>query len=401
MERLVSVSGDGCVFVWRLPEDLAMEIKAAAAQVAAARAPGLRRRLTAADAVAAGEVVPPVEAAVEAEPSPAVAEGDAVALAATPPEHSSRRWDESPAATNRGAAASPAASPARGRSSSGGRLDSIGQTIRRVLAGRPLVPKDKLPAWAASQVSPSPSPTKKQRAAAAATALASEGGASATEEPPVERPGAGPARGLGLGASYKAAAGKWARTMSTRGPSMLDDQLIATAVGALEEQQCAPPGGGPAAAFDVVANVVGGDEEEGGEAEEERTAQLDDGRGIDAMAEGLPGSAAEMELGRLAQAAAQQGVEEGAAGAGAAQGGLPPADTGVCASSDGGFKQTPAGSLFPYFTLLIRSVSTHSPTINLQPTTTNPQTTQVPPLPPRRPSSATSSSATSTPWVPP
>ncbi len=171
MEHLVSVSGDGCMYVWRLPEDLAMEIKAAASRVAAARAPLMG------------------EAAPAEEEQPAAAAVEAAEPAATPRQS--------------GCVAS-----AGGQSET---ANSMGRTIQRVQAGRPLVPKDKLPAWAAAQMSPSPSPTKKPKQAAPAAA---EGAPAAPAAPLQQEAGAvaGAPQPGEPEVAQRAAGGKWGRS---------------------------------------------------------------------------------------------------------------------------------------------------------------------------------------------
>jgi WD40 repeat protein len=236
LERLISVSGDGCMFMWRLPEGLSDEIKAAAARVAAVRAPIAgdgaaappSRRPSAVDegeeaaegghgggareeweSSAAGERArararAEEEAArrrtllgADAGPSPAEAASSAAAAgkeaapaeadARTPPAHGSPQSEL--------ASAGPAAAAAAATHGSGG------QTLKRVKAGRPLVPKARLPRWAASKVSPSPSPTKQPAARGFdADAFVSEAAAAAADE-------------AGEAEEAPVVGGKWAQTI--------------------------------------------------------------------------------------------------------------------------------------------------------------------------------------------
>lgn len=267
LERLVSVSGDGCVFVWRLPEALATEVKAAAARVAAAQRPRARsvHDATAAAAADGGVLGSPglwavgvakrnmpsrevrrkdlegtstvsdLAAAIlspsEADRPSTPSEGRGGAAAADLDSSSACEFltsmmptpaDSSPEKTGRrGPRPKDYSTP--GSCASGG--VGVSQTILRVQAGRPLVPCARLPLWAARQVSPSPD--KFERRADARIDEAGEGqGWSGGEEGAGEAAAAAVAAGA-AGADAGGApvvGGKWALTMQ-RGASPYDVQL--------------------------------------------------------------------------------------------------------------------------------------------------------------------------------
>jgi WD40 repeat protein len=233
LARLISVSGDGCMFIWRLPEALSEEIKAAAARVAAVRAPG-----AAAIATPASEARP--------RPAPRLTGARATCEAAGPADLSAARrtllgLDAGDAEPGAGSSAAAERTPEAVRfSSAGSQTDpdltgvsastpgsappsagpgSVGQTIKRVKAGRPLVPKALLPRWAASKVSPSPSPTKQPAARAFEEADAGAGaGAGASA-------GAEVAAASEAGGAAPAVGGKWAKT-ARRGASLFEDEAV-------------------------------------------------------------------------------------------------------------------------------------------------------------------------------
>ncbi|KAI8476446.1 MAG: hypothetical protein J3K34DRAFT_510027 [Monoraphidium minutum] len=193
LERLVSVSGDGCVFVWRLPAALSAEIKAAAARVAAARARGAAPPSPAPAAAAAAQ--PPAAGG----PPPAFAPAPAP-LAASP----ERRL---PALR---------VSPDRETQGSVG----VSQTILRVQAGRPLVPCDRLPAWAAREVSPSP---KKRARGRDKRPFEEDDDGDEAESAPAPRAAAARSGGGGRAAAAPGAGGKWAVSRK-QGAGVFDGQ---------------------------------------------------------------------------------------------------------------------------------------------------------------------------------
>ncbi|KAF8072924.1 mapkbp1 [Scenedesmus sp. PABB004] len=149
LARVVSVGGDGCVIVWRLPEPLVAEIAAAVARVAALKAQ-------------------------RAEP-------------ATP--GGGGAWGASTPA--RGSPGPPQATPSPEAPSSEG----LGSTLRRIRQHKTLVSADKLPKWARSPGSPSASPLSPGSAGAS-------GASGSTGEPK-------PLLGRWLGGRAAAAKGKW------------------------------------------------------------------------------------------------------------------------------------------------------------------------------------------------
>lgn len=237
LERMVSVSGDGCVFVWRLPPRLSAEIKAAAARVAAARAPA------APPARVSGAVTSPprwLAAAAGAGASPqasAASPAQRRLLPALEPAGSSPEL-HGPSSAHRGDRPSPLRTSTDFHSE--GTSVGVSQTILRVQAGRPLVPSDRLPAWAARNMSPSPK--KRPRAP---EAQPPPGDDEAESVPPQAAPAAAAAAAAGddpaSGAVAAAAAaagppgigGKWALSFK-RGASVFDEQRgVAVEVGGL------------------------------------------------------------------------------------------------------------------------------------------------------------------------
>jgi len=119
LSQLVSVGGDGCMVVWQLPDTLAAQLQAAAAQVAAVKQQ---------EGSAAASIASPIAAAA------AVGSG-----ACTPAPHQGTSGLDA-------AAASASITPGSCTSDSGG----MSSTLRRLKEGKPLVSADKLPRWARS-----------------------------------------------------------------------------------------------------------------------------------------------------------------------------------------------------------------------------------------------------------
>lgn len=156
LTRLVSVGGDGCVIVWKLPEQLVTNIQTAVARVAAARMHlvGTQQQ----------ERMQEDRQQTAAETSKRLAWGTSSPLA------------NSPAATVPGKpeGAKPTYAAAAGFSTpsavslTGGNTPSsdagASSTLQRLRQGKPLVSTDKLPKWARSPASPSsPASAKAQQ----------------------------------------------------------------------------------------------------------------------------------------------------------------------------------------------------------------------------------------------
>jgi hypothetical protein len=135
LQHLVSVGGDGCMIVWRLPEPLVQAMSTAAAQVAVA--------LAKTDSVLAK--VEGAEAAV------------AAAAVATPPPR--RKWGPAQDPITPEQAAAAAAATAAAGELAGESGDGIGPDmptwIRRAQEGRSILSTTKLPKWARALATPS------------------------------------------------------------------------------------------------------------------------------------------------------------------------------------------------------------------------------------------------------
>jgi hypothetical protein len=141
MTKMVSVGGDGCVIVWKLPEQLVQEVQAAVKRVAAAKlhldAAGQQQQQ---DQQAPGHV-------------DGAASGRQMA------------WSASPAAASANSSGFATPSPASVPGSSSTPLGTcpssesgVASAVLRVRQGKPLVSTDKLPKWARSPASPSSGP---------------------------------------------------------------------------------------------------------------------------------------------------------------------------------------------------------------------------------------------------
>lgn len=138
LTQMVSVGGDGCVIVWKLPEQLVQEVQAAVARVSAAK-----KHLETASQQH--------EAKQDSQHSTADS-GRQIAWSDTPAAA------DSPVREAGAALATPPAVSMNGSSSTGpGTSDSgISSTLLRVRQGKPLVSTDKLPKWARSPASGGP-----------------------------------------------------------------------------------------------------------------------------------------------------------------------------------------------------------------------------------------------------
>jgi hypothetical protein len=143
LTKMVSVGGDGCVIVWKLPEQLVQEVQAAVRRVAAAKL-----HLDAASQPQQQQQQQQSQRAPGQVSEHPVGAKDGRQLA----------WSASPIAATAGCATpSPASVP-------GGSPDlvtcpssesGVASAVLRVRQGKPLVSTDKLPKWARSPSSPS------------------------------------------------------------------------------------------------------------------------------------------------------------------------------------------------------------------------------------------------------
>lgn len=133
LSRLVSVGGDGCVVVWKLPDSLVEQLQAAVAAVASAKEQ-------------AGSLPSPQQPPKQQAASPAAA-GSSTSTPQGASHDAASIW------------------PTPGSCMSDGAFSS---TVRRLQQGKPLVSADKLPRWARSPTAASTAAVQKH---------ASEGGA--------------------------------------------------------------------------------------------------------------------------------------------------------------------------------------------------------------------------------
>ncbi len=185
LAHLLSVSGDGCLFVWRLPQQLVGQLREAAGRVAAVRGPqqvltqqppltqqGPAQQCVVPDAVvevegvqagiaAAGQLAPGFRAqagGVAGDAAPAVTRRAAWGAVTAPAIGQAATAATAVAAVIAAAGGAAGASPGPGATPGGtsGGVADVSATILRVQQGRPLVSTEKLPKWAQS----SPSPAK-------------------------------------------------------------------------------------------------------------------------------------------------------------------------------------------------------------------------------------------------
>jgi hypothetical protein len=180
--RLVSVGGDGCVCIWRLPASESRQMAAAAARIAAAKAPRL---------------------ATPASPGALHAESHSAHATAA------RRAAWEPGFT------SPASAAVLGTTGRGDNA-AISQTLLRVRQGRPLVPAEFLPRWAQGSTLPQERDTLGENAAAA-------GEGAAVGEPPCPAAGQAPCSTWGADAAGGSGAaipagGRWAEALARELP---------------------------------------------------------------------------------------------------------------------------------------------------------------------------------------
>jgi hypothetical protein len=141
LSQLVSVGGDGCIVVWHLPDSLTEQLRAAVAEVAAAKEEGCLPASIQVARTQAGLTGTPAVPSHEASSSRGVCTPQSNGLEA----------------------ASTRTTPGSGVSDG-----SFGSTMKRIKQGRPLVSVERLPRWARSPLLAS---------AAAVQQHSSEGGA--------------------------------------------------------------------------------------------------------------------------------------------------------------------------------------------------------------------------------
>ncbi|KAF6266674.1 hypothetical protein COO60DRAFT_8922 [Scenedesmus sp. NREL 46B-D3] len=143
LTKLVSVGGDGCVIVWKLPEQLVQEVQAAVARVASAKL-----HLDAVSQQQQGQQLQQVSVQPDGAPS-----GKQVAWAAS----------AAAASANASAAATPSLTSLPGVSTALGTCPSsesgVTAAVLRVRQGKPLVSTDKLPKWARSPATSTSGPS--------------------------------------------------------------------------------------------------------------------------------------------------------------------------------------------------------------------------------------------------